>query len=97
MRHLPTRFYLPRDDVRAEMQASDRRTVCAYKGEAMYWSFGDGDDIAWSCPNPLPVATSLTDLVGFYDELVDVTVDGVPRVHPDSMFTEALRDEFELS
>jgi uncharacterized protein (DUF427 family) len=94
---LPTRFYLPRDDVRAEMHRSDRTTTCAYKGQAVYWSFGDGQDIAWSYPSPLPDAARLTDLVAFYDELVDVTVDGVARPRPESVFVATLRDEFGLS
>lgn len=93
---LPTRFYLPRADVRAQMHASDRRTACAYKGQAVYWSFGDGADIAWSYPNPLPGVERLTDLVACYDELVDVIVDGVRRPRPDSPFVSVLRAEFGI-
>ena len=39
---LPTRFYLPREDVVAEHRPSDRRSICAYKGHAAYWSFDGG-------------------------------------------------------
>jgi uncharacterized protein (DUF427 family) len=93
---LPTRFYLPRADVCAPLHRSDRRTACAYKGEAVYWSFGDGADIAWSYPEPLPGVERLTDLVAFYDELVDVIVDGVVRPRPDGPFASVLREEFGL-
>ena len=41
---LPTRYYLPRDDVRAELVPSPTRTFCAYKGEASYFSLVVGED-----------------------------------------------------
>jgi uncharacterized protein (DUF427 family) len=33
---LPTRWYLPREDVRAELERSEKRTICAYKGFATH-------------------------------------------------------------
>src|SRR3954471_20971788 len=36
---LPTRFYIPREDARVELEPSAKRTYCPYKGEASYWSF----------------------------------------------------------
>jgi len=33
---LPTRYYLPRDDIRAELTPSATRTCCAYEGQAYY-------------------------------------------------------------
>lgn len=55
---LPTRYYLPREDVRIDLLTpSETRTLCAYKGEAHYWSARvDGEvyeDIGWSYPDPL--------------------------------------------
>ena len=45
--HLPTRYYLPRDDVRMDLLTpSDTTTVCAYKGRATYWSATFGADRA---------------------------------------------------
>ena len=42
--YLPTRYYLPRDDVRMDLLApSATTTVCAYKGQATYWSATIGD------------------------------------------------------
>ena len=39
---LPLRFYLPREDVAAELRPSDTTATCPYKGRASYWSL-DGD------------------------------------------------------
>jgi len=80
---LPVRFYLPREDVRVALRPNDTRTYCAYKGEASYWTFDlEGEpraDVVWSYEHPLPDAAELTGLVAFYDEKVDVTVDGERR------------------
>ena len=40
---VPTRFYLPREDVRVPLRPSARRSYCPYKGEASYWSAGAHD------------------------------------------------------
>jgi uncharacterized protein (DUF427 family) len=90
---LPVRFYLPRADVVADVRRSDRKTHCAYKGEASYWSLVDHRNIAWTYRDPLPDAGRLAGLVAFFDELVDVTVDGQPRTRPDTPVTRAMLDE----
>ena len=80
--NLPTRFYLPHQDVKVPLQPSDLRTHCAYKGEARYWSVDGvdgGDDLVWEYEAPLPDAAGLQGFVAFYDDRVDVIVDGVPR------------------
>lgn len=79
---LPTRFYLPPEDVRADLRPSERRSECPYKGVARYWSLDTHPDIAWSYPDPLPDSARLAGLVAFYDEFVDVVVDGEPRARP---------------
>jgi len=83
---LPTRYYLPREDVVAELSPSPTHTVCAYKGRASYWSpvLGDRtlDDLVWGYPEPLPDAAELRGHVAFFDEKVDVEVDGVVRERP---------------
>jgi uncharacterized protein (DUF427 family) len=77
---LPTRYYLPREDVRAELVPSPTVTHCAYKGQASYWSavLGGGQlaDIAWTYTDPLHDATRVRDLVAFFDERIDVSLDG---------------------
>ena len=80
--NLPTRFYLPHQDVQVGLRPSALRTRCAYKGEARYWSLDGvegGDDLVWEYEAPLPDAAGLAGLVAFYDDRVTVIVDGVPR------------------
>jgi uncharacterized protein (DUF427 family) len=80
---LPVRYYLPAEDVRTDLfTPSDTRTRCAYKGEASYWSLPDVEDVAWFYPAPLREAGVVKDRVAFFDEVVDVVVDGERRERP---------------
>ena len=83
---LPTRYYLPRADVTAELVPSSTRTWCAYKGQASYFSASVGGrlvpDIAWSYPDPEHDATRVRDLIAFFDERIDVVLDGERRARP---------------
>jgi uncharacterized protein (DUF427 family) len=83
---LPVRFYLPREDVVADLVASPTRTTCAYKGHASYWSPVVGGrevpDLAWSYEQPLREAAQVAGRVAFFDEKLDVVVDGVRRERP---------------
>ena len=89
---LPTRYYLPRDDVnQAVLEATTNRSHCPYKGIAdQYWSVTghpEASNVAWSYAAPLPAVAKVTGLVAFYNELVDITVDGVPQARPESPFS----------
>jgi uncharacterized protein (DUF427 family) len=84
---LPVRFYLPREDVEGRLlRPSTRRTVCAYKGRASYWSVRLdtylAEDLAWSYEEPLAPAAELAGLICFFDERVDMIVDDVRRERP---------------
>ncbi|MEA2661346.1 MAG: hypothetical protein QOH08_918 [Chloroflexota bacterium] len=80
---LPVRYYLPPEDVRADLlMPSDKRTFCAYKGEAWYLSRGDDGDIAWFYPEPLREGGEITDRVAFFNERVDIVVDGARLERP---------------
>jgi uncharacterized protein (DUF427 family) len=92
--NLPLRFYLPREDVRGELRPGVRSTYCPYKGRASYWSLGGREDVAWSYEQPLPDAVAITGLVAFWDEQVDVFLDGERRERPGGPISAALRDEF---
>jgi uncharacterized protein (DUF427 family) len=89
---LPPRFYLPRLAVRMDLlEPSDKVTHCPYKGQASYWSVRLGDtlhkDMAWSYPTPLPESQKVAGLVAFWDERVDVYLDGVRRDRPTTPFS----------
>jgi uncharacterized protein (DUF427 family) len=78
---LPPRFYFPAEDVhRDALEPSDRRTACAYKGHATYWSVRVGDRLepalAWTYRQPLHDAEAVQDMIAFFNERVDLDVDG---------------------
>jgi uncharacterized protein (DUF427 family) len=80
---LPVRYYLPPEDVSEDLlHPSPTRTLCAYKGQAHYWSLEDADDIAWSYPDPLREAAEVTDRIAFFNEQVDLVVDGMRLERP---------------
>jgi uncharacterized protein (DUF427 family) len=97
---ISTRFYLPREDVRVALEPSALRTYCPYKGEASYWSLDAGgrrhENLAWGYEDPLPDARPITGLVAFWDERVDVFVDGELRPRPGGEVADAMQDEFGL-
>lgn len=91
---LPTRYYLPRADVDfGVLTASDNYSLCPYKGETReYWStIGPPvvPNIGWSYWAPLPAVQKVTGMVAFYNELVDLTVDGEVQQRPVTPFSEA--------
>src|ERR1700692_3487690 len=76
---LPTRYYLPREDVRTDLlHATDLHTTCPFKGEASYWSAEVGgqvyNDLVWSYETPIPGAEQIAGLMCFYNERVELTV-----------------------
>jgi uncharacterized protein (DUF427 family) len=88
----PVRFYMPREDVRAELLVpSGKRTLCAYKGEASYWSVRRGDavhgDLMWSYPEPLPDNRQIGGLVAFFNERTDISVDGETLDRPQTQWS----------
>jgi uncharacterized protein (DUF427 family) len=84
---LPTRYYFPPEDVRLDLlESSSRRTRCAYKGSASYWHVRIGgvrhDDLAWTYADPQHDAEPVRDLIAFFNERVDIDVDGVRSDRP---------------
>lgn len=89
---LPTRFYLPESDLDLDrLVPSAARSHCPYKGRAdRYWSVRDRPDlpdIAWSYTEPYPAVAAIAGRVAFYNELLDITVDGRRQVRAGSPFT----------
>lgn len=80
---LPIRYYLPRTDVVADLEPTATVTYCAYKGRASYFSVPDGPaDVAWTYHQPLREAEPVADRVAFFNERVDVIVDGECEERP---------------
>jgi uncharacterized protein (DUF427 family) len=89
---LPTRYYLPRLDVRADLlEPSEKHTQCPYKGVASYWTVTVGgkrhEDIAWSYPFPIPECPKIEGMVSFYNEKVDIYVDGERQPRPNTKWS----------
>ncbi len=88
---LPTRWYLPKTDVRLDLLTpTDTESACPYKGVARYWSVTvDGTehtDIVWGYDTPLPESMAVGGRVAFFDEKVDVRIDGVQQDRPRTKF-----------
>lgn len=89
---LPTRHYLERTDVHFEhLRPSDTVTECPYKGRtSATWSIqtpaGLHADLAWSYDFPTRQLLPIAGLVAFYDEKVDVFVEGIRQERPKTHF-----------
>jgi uncharacterized protein (DUF427 family) len=72
---LPTRYYLPVEDVRTDLlEPTQTTSVCPYKGQASYWRIaGDATarDIAWSYMHPIAECPKIAGLLAFFNERVD--------------------------
>jgi len=89
---LPVRYYLPRTHVRMDLlEASETITHCPYKGRAVTWSVrANGEllsDLAWSYPAPLPESQKIAGMIAFYNEKLDIDVDGVRQERPSTKFS----------
>jgi uncharacterized protein (DUF427 family) len=62
------------DSTRALLVCEPKRV---YKGAASYWSVGDEQHLAWCYRHPLRDASEVVDRIAFFNERVDVVVDGV--------------------
>jgi uncharacterized protein (DUF427 family) len=85
---LPTRYYLNRSEIDlAHLRPSDTVTACPYKGRTTdYWSVQVGgtlhEDLAWSYAFPTRDLLPIAGLVAFYNEQVDIFLDGHPLERP---------------
>lgn len=89
---LPARYYIPKIDVRMDlMQPSALQTDCPYKGTASYWSPLINNELyenfVWEYPIPTHESAKVAGLVSFYNEKVDITIDGVLQDRPRSPFS----------
>jgi uncharacterized protein (DUF427 family) len=89
--HLPRRTYFSKLDVRMDLLTPTAlATMCPYKGTASYWTLttptGEHKNLVWSYPTAFRESEPIAGLVAFYDERVDLTVDGVPQARPKTHF-----------
>jgi uncharacterized protein (DUF427 family) len=87
--NIPMRIYIPMADVRMELlEPSDKQTQCPYKGVASYYSVRVGDkvveDLVWTYPFPIPECPKIEGMLSFFDERVDVWVDGELQSRPET-------------
>jgi uncharacterized protein (DUF427 family) len=87
--NLPTRWYLPPDDITAALEPSDATSTCPYKGHASYYSVrlpGDqlAEDLVWYYADPLIEVSAIAGLLCFYNERVDIELDGEAQERPES-------------
>jgi len=89
---LPPRYYLPLSDIRTDLlRPSGTQTHCPYKGTASYWSVQAGQDLhqdlVWMYRTPLPESQKIAGLACFYNEKVDLYVDGDLQRRPRTQFS----------
>ena len=90
---LPTRYYVDRTAVRfAHLEPSATVTACPYKGRtSAYWSVrvdgGLHEDLAWSYDFPTGSLQAIAGLVAFYNERIDVVLDGERLERPMTHFS----------
>jgi uncharacterized protein (DUF427 family) len=95
---LPPRFYIPPEDLRGELLiASPSRSRCAYKGSASYWHVRVGDriveDLVWCYRDPHHEVAPVADHFCFFNERVDLDVDGVRGERPKTQWSRDDEDE----
>jgi len=89
---LPTRYYFNQTEIDfAHLVPSDTVTECPYKGTTSgYWSAQIGDsrhrDIGWCYDFPTRQLLPIAGLVAFYNERVDISVDGHRQDRPVTHF-----------
>jgi uncharacterized protein (DUF427 family) len=90
---LPTRYYLNRTEVDfAHLVPSGTVTACPYKGlTSGYWSVRTGTDVhpdlVWSYDFPTRQLEPIAGLIAFYNEKVDISLDGTPLERPLTHFS----------
>ena len=91
---LPTRYYFDRTDVSFDhLEPSHTQSVCPYKGiTSGYWSARIGNtvqsDIAWTYDYPMRQVASIAGLIAFYNEKLDIVLDGDKLPRPLTHFVE---------
>lgn len=73
---LPPVLYIPFEDVRfANLERTETRTHCPYKGDASYWRLvaaSEPQDIMWAYEDPYDEMQAIKDHGAFYEDRVNI-------------------------
>ncbi len=89
---MPVRYYLPKTDVRMDLlETTELHTACPYKGTASYYDVViEGkrhENVVWWYPFATDESQRAAGLVSFYNEKLDIYVDGKLETRPKTMFS----------
>lgn len=89
---LPSRYYMPLGSVdQSVLRKSDLVTRCPYKGEAQYYHVvvdsETKENLVWYYRLPTHECAAIAGLVCFYNEKVDILLDGKPQERPKTFFS----------
>jgi uncharacterized protein (DUF427 family) len=89
---LPPRYYITPEDVREDVLIkSEKNTQCPYKGVASYYSVEAGgrhvEDLVWYYPEPISEAAKIKGHLSFFNEKVDLEVDGEGLERPQTQWS----------
>jgi uncharacterized protein (DUF427 family) len=90
--NLPVRWYLRPEDVNVRLVRSETVTVCGYKGRSTYYSveLATGElvpDLVWCYTEPLTDGAAVKSLLCFFNERVDIDLDGQRQHRPETPWT----------
>ncbi|KZL65605.1 duf427 domain protein [Colletotrichum incanum] len=89
---LPTRYYLPLASVdQSVLRKSELMTKCPYKGDAEYYHIvvngEEHKDLVWYYRLPTHESAGIAGLLCFYNEKVDIVLDGELLERPSTFFS----------
>ncbi len=69
------------------LRPTDTSTVCSYKGTAAYWS---AEVNGKRYPTPIPECPKIENLLSFFNEKVDIYVDGELQPRPETPWSKGV-------
>ena len=90
---LPVRYYITQEDIRMDLlEPTKASTICPYKGLASYWSIKLGEELyqnyVWSYLNPILEFPKAKGMLSFFNEKVDIYIDGVLEQRPETIWSK---------
>ncbi len=91
--NLPTRYYIPPEDIWPNLlEPTEHTSRCPYKGIADYYTARIAErrlvNVAWRYHDPVPECPKIRDLICFFNERVDIYVDGELQARPHTPWSE---------